>query len=164
MCAMACSRPDYLNSGARKHIQFHTRAPMTRTSLSSTKSVTCQSWPAAAICSLARQCTKRERRHDPHLQARLRRMGRGSVIPLSLPHSSIGYFTTPSSFRSRVRVIASVSTPILYPCCYQKRHALSRPIAARSGISACAGGSARLSEQRPKNEQIYLLRPNSRTI
>ena len=27
----------------------------------------------------------------------------------------IGYFTTPSSFRSRVRVIVSVSTPILYP-------------------------------------------------
>ena len=37
------------------------------------------------------------------------------MIPLSLPHSSIGYFTTPSSFRSRVRVIVSVSTPILYP-------------------------------------------------
>ena len=27
-------------------------------------------------------------------------------------------------------------------CCYQGRHALSRPNAARSGISACAGGAA----------------------
>ena len=44
------------------------------------------------------------------------------MIPLSLPHSSIGYFTTPSSFRSRVRVIVSVSTPILYPTTSLKCH------------------------------------------
>ena len=37
----------------------------------------------------------------------------------------------------------------------------SRPIAARCSISACAGGAARLFEERLKNEQFYLLRPNS---
>ena len=33
--------------------------------------------------------------------------------------------------------------------------------AARCSISACAGGAARLLEGRLKNEQFYLLRPNS---
>jgi chromosomal replication initiation ATPase DnaA len=40
---------------------------------------------------------------------------RSSAIPSSQPHSSTGCYTTPLSSRSRVRVIGSVSTPILYP-------------------------------------------------
>ena len=42
------------------------------------------------------------------------------------------------------------------------REGLPEPtIAARCSISACAGGAARLFEERLKNEQFYLLRPNS---
>ena len=39
----------------------------------------------------------------------------GEVFGDPVVATAIGYFITPSSFRSRVRVIASVSTPILYP-------------------------------------------------
>jgi hypothetical protein len=42
-------------------------------------------------------------------------------------------------------------------CCYQGRLTRCRPNAARSGISACARGAAKLSERCPKNEQFYLL-------